>query len=184
MAKQLEDGVYPTTCWECSTNCGALATVKDGQITRYGPNPHAPHSNGAVCIKGIRGAPGLIYSENRLLFPQRRTGARGDGKWSRISWDEALDELADQLAEVRRVHGAEAIVGATSRDFFSRSIMTALMMRSIGSPNWMINQDLCGGCRAISANITGLDISRGEDIDRTRCALVVRRNSMMADPLE
>ena len=82
MTKHIKDGVYPTTCWECSTNCGALATVKDGQAAKYGPNPDAPHSNGAFCIKDIRGAPGLINSESRLLFPQRRIGARGDGKWS------------------------------------------------------------------------------------------------------
>jgi anaerobic selenocysteine-containing dehydrogenase len=48
----------------------------------------------------------------------------------------------------------------------------------------MINQDLCGGCRAVSAKITGLPIVRGEDIDRTRCALIVGRNSQIADPVE
>ncbi len=178
------DGTYPTTCWECSTNCGALATVKDGRVVGYGPNPEAPHSKGAFCIKGIRGAPGLVNSDKRLLYPQRRTGARGEGKWERISWDEALDEMADRFADVRRKYGPEAIVGATSGAFFSRSVMTSLMMRSIGSPNWMVNQDLCGGCRTVSANITGLDIARGEDIEHTRCALVVGRNPMIADPVE
>ena len=58
------------------------------------------------------------------------------------------------------------------------------MLRSIGSPNFMINQDLCGGCRAVSARITGLDITRGEDIDNTRCALIVGRNPSIADPVE
>lgn len=175
---------YATTCWECSTNCGALATVRDGRVIAYGPNPNAAHSKGAFCIKGIRGAPGLTYNQNRLLFPHRRIGARGEGRWARISWDEALDEMADRLTEVRRRYGPEAIVGATSGGFFSRSVVTALTMRSIGSPNWMINQDLCGGCRALSAKITGLDIARGEDIANTRCALVVGRNSSVADPIE
>ena len=178
------DGVYPTTCWECSTNCGALATVEQGRVVKYGPNPDAPHSKGAFCIKGIRGAPGLTNAENRLLYPQRRIGARGEGKWARISWNEALDEIADNLADVRRKYGPQAIVGATSGAFFSRSVMTALMLRSIGSPNWMINQDLCGGCRGVSAKVTGLDIARGEDIENTRCALVVGRNSIIADPIE
>ena len=178
------DSTYATTCWECSTNCGALATVRDGRVVEYGPNPDAPHSKGAFCIKGIRGAPGLTYNKNRLLFPHRRVGARGEGKWARISWDEALDEMADRLTEVRQRHGPEAIVGATSGGFFSRSVVTALMLRSIGSPNWMINQDLCGGCRALSAKLTGLDIARGDDIANTRCALIVGRNSSVADPIE
>ena len=173
-----------TTCWECSANCGALATVRQGRVVEYGPNPEAPHSKGAFCIKGIRGAPGLTYNPNRLLYPHRRTGARGEGKWSRISWDEALDEMAERLAEVRRKHGPEAIAGATSGANFSRSLIRALTLRSIGSPNWMINQDLCGGCRAVSARITGLNIQRGEDIEHTRCALIVGRNSSVADPIE
>jgi anaerobic selenocysteine-containing dehydrogenase len=178
------DGTYPTTCWECSTCCGALATVRDGRVTDFAPNRSHPYSRGAFCIKGIRGAPGITYSGNRLLHPMRRTGARGEGKWARISWDEALDEMAERLAAVRQTYGPEAIVGATSGAYFSRSVILALTLRSIGSPNWMINQDLCGGCRAVSARITGLDITRGEDIDNTRCALVVGRNPSIADPVE
>ena len=178
------DETYTTTCWECSAYCGALATVQGGKVVAFGPNAASPHSEGAFCIKGIRGAPGLTYNPNRLLYPHRRVGARGEGRFARIGWDEALDEIADRLAEVRRNHGPEAIVGATSGAAFSRSLMTALMLRSIGSPNWMINQDLCGGCRAVSAKITGLPITRGEDIDNTRCALIVGRNSQIADPVE
>lgn len=178
------DGVFTTTCWECSAYCGALARVEGGRVVEFGPNALSPHSAGAFCVKGIRGAPGLTYNPNRLLYPHRRTGPRGSGTWARISWDESLDEIADRLADVRRTHGPEAIVGATSGAAFSRSLVTALMLRSIGSPNWMINQDLCGGCRAVSAKIAGLPITRGEDIDNTRCALIVGRNSHVADPVE
>ena len=178
------DGIYPTTCWECSTCCGALATVRDGRVADFQPNRDNPHSKGAFCIKGIRGAPGITYGPNRLLHPMRRTGARGEGKWARVSWDEALEEMADGLAKVRQKYGPEAIVGATSGAYFSRSVILALTLRSIGSPNWMINQDLCGGCRAVSARTMGLDITRGEDIDNTRCALIVGRNPSIADPVE
>ena len=180
----IANGTYPTTCWECSTCCGALATVRDGRVVDFAPNPDNPHSKGAFCIKGIRGAPGLTYGSNRLLHPMRRTGARGEGKWARIGWDEALEEMAERLAQVRQKHGPESIVGATSGAYFSRSLILALTLRSIGSPNWMINQDLCGGCRAVSARSTGLDITRGEDIENTRCALVVGRNPSIADPVE
>ena len=184
MAEAHPDGTYPTTCWECSTCCGALATVRDGRVVDFAPNRGHPYSKGAFCIKGIRGAPGITYSPTRLLRPRRRLGARGEGRWADVSWDEALDEMADRLAEVRRKYGPEAIVGATSGAYFSRSVILALTMRSIGSPNWMINQDLCGGCRAVSARTMGLDITRGEDIDNTRCALIVGRNPSIADPVE
>lgn len=184
MSQPVLDGSYPTTCWECSTCCGAIATVRQGKVVDYAPNSEHPYSKGAFCIKGIRGAPGLTYGPNRLLHPMRRAGARGEGKWARIGWDEALDAVADGLARVRQAHGPEAIVGATSGAYFSRSVILALMMRSIGSPNWMINQDLCGGCRAVSARTMGLNITRGEDVDNTRCALVVGRNPSVADPVE
>jgi len=183
MAK-LADGTYTTTCWECSTCCGALATVRDGRVVEFAPNRDHPYSKGQFCIKGIRGAPGITYGEKRLLYPMRRTGARGEGAWARISWEDALTEMAERLATVRQKYGAEAIVGATSGAYFSRSLILALTLRSIGSPNWMINQDLCGGCRAVSARVTGLNITRGEDIDNTRCALIVGRNPSIADPVE
>lgn len=179
-----ETATYPTTCWECSTCCGALATVRDGKVVDFAPNRDHPYSKGAFCIKGIRGAPDITYGAGRLLHPMRRVGARGEGKWARVSWDEALDEMADGLARVRQKYGPEAIVGATSGAYFSRSVILALTLRSIGSPNWMINQDLCGGCRAVSARAMGLDITRGEDIDNTRCALIVGRNPSIADPVE
>jgi anaerobic selenocysteine-containing dehydrogenase len=181
---RFQDGTYATTCWECSTCCGAVATLRTGRVVEFGPNPAHPYSKGAFCIKGIRGAPGITYGKNRLLYPMRRTGARGEGAWARISWQDALEEMAERLAKVRQTYGAQAIVGATSGAYFSRSLILALTLRSIGSPNWMINQDLCGGCRAVSARVTGLDITRGEDIDNTRCALIVGRNSSMADPVE
>jgi anaerobic selenocysteine-containing dehydrogenase len=178
------DGTYPTTCWECSTCCGALATVRGGRVVEFAPNPEHPYSKGAFCIKGMRGATGVTYGPDRLLHPLRRRGARGEGSWMRLSWDEALEEMAESLARVRARWGPEAIAGATSGAYFSRSVILALTLRAIGSPNWMINQDLCGGCRAVSARTMGLDIARGEDIANARCALVVGRNSSAADPVE
>jgi anaerobic selenocysteine-containing dehydrogenase len=175
---------YPTTCWECSTRCGSLVTVDDGRVVRIAPNPDHPASKGAFCVKGIRGLPELTYHPDRLVHPLRRAGARGEGRWRRISWDEALDEVAGRLAEVRARHGGPALVGAVSSAYFSRGAMVALLMRSLGSPNWMMNQDLCGGCRALSDKLTGLAIVGGEDIANARCALVVGRNPSAADPVQ
>jgi anaerobic selenocysteine-containing dehydrogenase len=114
----------------------------------------------------------------------RRIGERGSGNWQEISWDEALDEIADRLLEVREEYGPNSIVGAVSSAFFSRGAMVSLLMRSLGSPNWMMNQDLCGGCRALSDKITGLGIVGGEDVENTRCALIVGRNPSAADPVQ
>ncbi len=176
--------IIPSTCRECSVHCGSLVHVRDGVIEDIKPNPSHPLSKGAFCLKGLKGPTGLTYSDRRLLHPLRRVGERGEGKWQQISWDEALDHAADNYAAVRRKYGPLALVGACNNVYFGRGIAVVMLLRSLGSPNWMINQDLCGGCRAVSLRATGLDITRGEDVDNARCALVVGRNSYDADPIE
>jgi anaerobic selenocysteine-containing dehydrogenase len=176
--------IVPSTCWECGTLCGSLMTVEAGVVTKIAPNPAHPASKGAFCVKGMRAIREWTYQDSRLKTPLRRVGPRGSGAFEPVTWDAALDEIADRLATVRREHGARAIAGATNGAFFSRGLMMALLMRSIGSPNWMVNQDLCGGCRAVADQMTGLGIGGGEDIDNTACALVVGRNPAVADPIQ
>jgi anaerobic selenocysteine-containing dehydrogenase len=177
------DQTVASTCWECSAYCNSLITVSGGRVTKIMPNPQAP-SQGAFCVKGMRGLPEWTYHPNRLLHPMRRAGPRGSGQWERIGWDTALDEIADRLTAIRSEHGARALVGAVSGAAFSRGAVMALLMRSLGSPNWMINQDLCGGCRAVSDRLTGLAITNGDDIDQAATILVVGRNPAAADPVQ
>ncbi|MGB6536579.1 MAG: molybdopterin-dependent oxidoreductase [Xanthobacteraceae bacterium] len=176
--------VIPSSCTECSVHCGSLVHVRGGVIEDIKPNPAHPLSKGAFCIKGLKGPTGITYSERRLLHPLRRTGERGEGKWERISWDDALDHAAERYAAVREQYGPPALIGVCNNVYFGRGLAVVMLLRSLGSPNWMINQDLCGGCRAVSLRSSGLDITRGEDIDNARCALVVGRNSYDADPIE
>ncbi len=176
--------VVPSTCSECAVHCGSLVHVRDGVIEDIKPNPKHPLSKGAFCIKGLKGPTGLTYSDQRLLHPLRRLGERGEGKWERISWDEALDHAADRYTAVREKYGPLSLIGACNNANVGRGVAVVMLLRSLGSPNWMINQDLCGGCRAVSQRATGLDITRGEDVDNARCALVVGRNSYEADPIE
>ena len=180
----MSESVHPSQCWECNTYCGSLITIRDGQVTKIGPNPDHPGSKGAFCVKGIRAVREWTDNENRLLYPMRRVGARGSGEWERISWDDALDEIADRIAAIRTEYGPMSIAGAVSGGAFSRGAVMALLMRSIGSPNWMINQDLCGGCQALSEKLTGIPMKNGEDIDNTRCAMLVGRNPYAADPTQ
>ncbi len=173
--------LVPTTCWECSTRCGALVTLEDGAVAKVGPNPDHPGSKGAFCVKGIRGMPELTSHPDRLIQPMRRRGERGAVDWEEIGWDAALDTVVDRLLEVRGEYGPLSLIGAVSSAYFSRGAMVALLMRALGSPNWLMNQDLCGGCRALSDKLTGLAAVGGEDIDNTSCALIVGRNPSAAD---
>ncbi|MEM7254063.1 MAG: molybdopterin-dependent oxidoreductase [Pseudomonadota bacterium] len=173
-----------SSCWECSSNCGSVLHIQNERVVDIKPNRDHPNSQGAFCAKGVRGLPGVTYGSERLLHPLKRVGPRGSGQWEQIGWDEALATMGDQFAKVRSEYGPLAIAGAVSGAFFSRGAVMALLMRSLGSPNWLINQDLCGGCRAVSDRITGLAIGNGEDIDNARTALIVGRNPSAADPVQ
>ncbi len=176
--------VHPSQCWECNTYCGSLVTLRDGQVTKIAPNPDHPGSKGGFCVKGIRAVREWTDNDSRLQYPMRRVGSRGSGKWERISWDGALSEMADRLAATRATYGPLSIAGAVSGAAFSRGAVMALLLRSIGSPNWMINQDLCGGCQALGEKITGTPMKNGEDIDNAQCAMLVGRNPQAADPVQ
>jgi anaerobic selenocysteine-containing dehydrogenase len=176
--------VIASTCSECAVHCGSLVYIRDGVVEDVKPNPAHPLSKGAFCIKGLKGPTGLTYSDRRLLHPLRRVGERGEGKWERVSWDEALNYAAERFAATRETYGPLSLVGVCNNANVARGVAVVMLLRSLGSPNWMINQDLCGGCRAVSSRATGLDITRGEDIEHARCALVVGRNSYEADPIE
>src|SRR4030095_389489 len=104
--------IVPSRCWECSALCGSLLTIEDGKVTRIAPNPGHPGSRGAFCVKGIRALHEWTYQEQRLRTPLRRVGARGSGAFAPVSWDDALDQMADGLCGVREKYGPRAIAGA------------------------------------------------------------------------
>src|SRR3982751_400542 len=121
----------PTTCWECSTCCGALARVDEGRVTRIDPNPAHPASRGAFCVKGVRGLAEVTYGEKRLLHPMRRVGERGSNRWERISWEAAFEAMAEGYANTRAEHGPLSLAGAVGGAFFSRGAIVALMLRAM-----------------------------------------------------
>ena len=117
-----ETKTVASTCWECSTHCGAHITTENGKVTKIVPNADHPASLGAFCVKGFRGLPELTYHPDRVLHPMRRTAKRGEGQWQRISWDEALDEMCDRFIETQDKHGPLSLCGAVSNAHFSRGV--------------------------------------------------------------
>lgn len=87
----------PTFCALCVSRCGATAAVEDGVFVSLEPDPSHPTGH-ALCVKG-KAAPELVYHSQRLLYPLKRTQAKGapNPGWQRISWDEALGTTARSL---------------------------------------------------------------------------------------
>ena len=86
-------------CLNCSTVCGIQGYVIDGKLVKVGGNPEDPNNGKSLCAKGQSGPTINDYPE-RLLFPLKRAGKRGEGKWTRITWDEAHAEIA----QIGRAH--------------------------------------------------------------------------------
>jgi len=93
---------------DCPDGCSWQVTVRDGEAVRLRGNPDHPFTRGALCAKVARYLE-HTRSPERLLHPLRRVGAKGEGRFERISWDEALGEVAERLLDVRERHGGEAI---------------------------------------------------------------------------
>lgn len=86
-----------------------LVTVEHGRVTRLRGDPEHPVTRGFLCEKVVRYLD-RQYSPQRLLYPQRRVGRKGEGRFERISWDEALDEIAQRLDRIVRDYGPEAVL--------------------------------------------------------------------------
>jgi anaerobic selenocysteine-containing dehydrogenase len=93
---------------DCPDACAWIVTVRDGEAVHLRGNPDHPYTRGALCAKV---APYLDHTRapDRILHPMRRAGAKGEGRFERISWDDALGEIAERLLAIRDAHGGEAI---------------------------------------------------------------------------
>ncbi|OZI27109.1 ferredoxin:oxidoreductase FAD/NAD(P)-binding protein [Bordetella genomosp. 7] len=134
-------------CTLCRSRCGTLNTVRGDSLVRVQADPRHP-TGSATCPKG-RAAPELVHSPHRILHPMRRTAPKGaaDPGWQRISWDEALDEIAARFGKIREESGAEAVafgVTTPSGTPLSDSIdWIERFVRAFGSPNIAYGTEVC-----------------------------------------
>ena len=127
----------PTTCLMCYGNCGIMARVRDGVVVDIRGNPDHPHSQGKICAKGKAGLMGL-YDPYRVTKPLKRTnpekGLGVDPAWQEISWDEALDILAEKLRKVRAEDARKFFqIGLD----FQTELFRAAFSSAFGSPNML-----------------------------------------------
>lgn len=127
-----ERKVIHSTCISCHGGCGVRVTVEDGAIVHIEGNPDSL-TKGTMCAKGLSS---IQHVDNpfRLKYPMKRAGKKGEGKWERISWDEALDTIAEKMKEAREKFGPStiAISQGTGRGY-NRYVHR--MARSLGTAN-------------------------------------------------
>ena len=170
----------------CTSRCGVVATVEDGQFTRVDADPD--HPNGCICIKGSA-APEIVYSPDRLRQPMRRTRPKDDPDpgWEPVSWDDALGEIATRLLDIRGTTGAESIVygcatiaGSAADDF--RPWLDRLF-GAFGTPNFVGPGHVCTWSRFFGSKFTyGVSMPR-PDTENANCLMLWGINPQATDPV-
>ncbi len=90
--------VVRSVCGGCHNCCPINVEVEGNRVVRVSGVPGDPRTGGAICSKG-QASPQIAHDPRRLMYPVRRVGERGEGKWKRVSWDDALAELAGKIKE-------------------------------------------------------------------------------------
>ena len=101
--------VISTFCPICPSYCAAKATVEDGKLIKWEQDMESPLPSEPCPPFKAQANIEIPVSPDRLKYPQKRVGARGEGKWERISWDEALAAIAQKLTELKEKYGSETL---------------------------------------------------------------------------
>ncbi|MNW48408.1 Dimethyl sulfoxide reductase DmsA precursor [compost metagenome] len=156
-----ENGVFPAVCpLDCPDTCSLLLYKKDGVITKVTGNPEHPITGGAICNK-VRNMTERVYHSERVLYPLRRVGAKGEGKFERITWDEAIFEISNRYKSLIHKYGPESIlpysfygnmgilsVDGMDRRFFHKLGSSQLQQgicNSAGNTGWKYTMGFGGG---------------------------------------
>jgi anaerobic selenocysteine-containing dehydrogenase len=167
--------IVKTACRACIANCGVLAHVKDGKVVKLEGNPEDPMTHGRMCAKGLSGIQAL-YHPNRNKYPLVRVGERGKNRWKRITWEEALSNLAQKMMDVRAKYGAEYVMLSTGGGGNPAFRSIGHFANVFGTPNWfepgcalcylprvLANQMMYGGSDSCIADSNCLEIYFPED---------------------
>ncbi len=127
-------------CYFCHANCGVLAYVKDGDVIKIEGDPDYSNQGGLCC----RGTSALLHLNHpaRVNHVLKRVGEKGEGKWEQIPYDQAIQEVADKLNQIKAESGAEAVAsagGTTRTDDWARR----RFLNQFGTPNGFHNALLC-----------------------------------------
>ncbi|MFQ5577063.1 MAG: molybdopterin-dependent oxidoreductase, partial [Anaerolineae bacterium] len=136
-----DEHIVPSVCLLCPSGCGILCRVADGKLVKLEGNPMHPINTGALCPKG-QAAPELLYNPDRLTGPIRRAGERGSGRWEPITWDEAVQTVAQKLNDLRAAGHPEQAAFLYGETRGQMRPLIERFMQAVGSPNAISHDSL------------------------------------------
>lgn len=161
--------VKKTICAICGNQCGIDAYVKDGQVIKVEGTETNPSNKGALCSKGQSNRQ-YVYNPERLHTPLLRTGSKGSGEYSSVTWDEALDRIADRLLRIKQESGPESIAFFAGYPKWYRPWLQRLA-HSFGSPNFCSESSTCFFATVVANGLTYGCFSAGPDAKNAACIL-------------
>ncbi|PKM43944.1 MAG: thiosulfate reductase [Gammaproteobacteria bacterium HGW-Gammaproteobacteria-1] len=153
----IERKSIPTNCHVCNIQDGALAFVENGRVVKLEGNPEHVSTRGRLCAKGNAGM-WYSYDPDRILYPLKRVGKRGEGKWKRISWDEAYNEIAARLDDVLTNGHPNEIMLKWGRN--RTGGVLERFMHTLGSATILNHTSVCESSKKI-----GMEPTWGPDIE-------------------
>lgn len=170
-------------CSHCAARCGVLVEVEGDRPRAIAGDPDHPISRGFICKRGLAA---IEYFEhpNRLNHPLRRVGARGEGRWEPVAWEEAVGEIADRLGQIREACGPEAVAYLAGTFHGTDHGIGIRFLNLFGSPNYGGIGLICAGPKVVAETLTygfgpaAPDLRPGE----TRCVLLWGHHPAASSP--
>jgi anaerobic selenocysteine-containing dehydrogenase len=176
------DGVVKSHCRMCHGGCGALVYTRAGKAVKISGDPECPINHGTLCSKGIASLQ-LAYHPDRLTHPVKRVGPKGSGRWERVSWDEALDTLADRILNFKKEFGAESIVMGYGTGRENEAVIYRFA-NLLGTPNVLTAGHFCYGPRIATGILTCGSNPVVDYENRPKCIMVWGNNAVISNPDE
>ena len=174
-----ERKMVPSACWSCVTRDSMIGFVEDGRLVKLEGHPDSIRGKGKICSKGAAGI-NQLYDPDRILYPMKRAGKRGEGKWKRVSWDEALTELAGRLKKLRDEGHPEKFMFHYGRMKASSSkIVKSVFLATYGTGTIGNHTSICEGGKWVGQELTWGKHYDNWDFDHTK--LVVNFGSGVLD---
>ncbi len=125
-----------STCSLCPGGCGISVRKIDNRAVKIEGKKGHPINDGGICMLGLSGLQ-MLYGPTRIKSPMKRVGERGEGKWQKITWDEAIGLLTDKLADIRNKGEAHTVAALSGSDKGTVPALLKRFMTAYGSPNFM-----------------------------------------------
>ena len=133
----------PTVCEMCVNKCAAIAQVEDGIVKKLDPNPYFPKSRNMLCARGVAGIKAL-YDPDRLKYPLIRVGKRGDGRYKKVTWNEAYEYIKDKMVQILdEEEDNRSCIGYCAGEGLAEHTFKSFMQQKIGSANFLNHSTIC-----------------------------------------